>query len=393
MSTEDQLLSTYDYVSREIDKGKIVDLILFDFAKAFDVVCHHILLNKLRHIGIGGDLLRWLKEFLCDRSMQVVVKDAYSAPRHVKSGVPQGSVLGPVLFLIYINHIATNLKCHYKIFADDLKIYTCVDSSNIGRDTASLQSDINHLHTTAESWGLHMNSKKCVTLRFKRRSHILDRPSYTLDGRQLPVSVAQVDLGVLVDDHLKFHEHSRTATRKAGGVAHNLLKGTVCREPEFMMHILKTHIRPILEYASPVWNTGYVQDMKRLESVQRLWTRQIKGLEGKEYGDRLRSLDLYSIKGRLLRADMIKSWKIFNGNSPIQPADLWDISRDTRTRGHPFKIRVSRSQVDARARFFSQRVVQDWNSLPTWVVTSKTLNEFKSALETCLGSRLFDYLQ
>ena len=392
MSTEDQLLTTYDYVSREVDKDKIVDLILFDFAKAFDVVCHVILLDKLRCIGISGKLLNWLHEFLSGRTMQVVVKHTLSSSREVKSGVPQGSVLGPTLFLVYINHIARNLKCQYKIFADDLKIYTCIDNTNIVHDTTGLQSDIDHLHTTAKSWGLCMNSKKCAALRFKRRSHTLDRPNYTLDGQRLPSEAAQIDLGVLVDDQLKFHEHCRAATRKAGGVVHNFLKGTVCREPEFMKHIFKTHIRPIMEYASPVWNTGYVQDIKRLESIQRLWTRQIKGLEDKEYEDRLRALNLYSVKGRLLRADLIKCWKIFNAKCPIDPTDLWNTSSDTRTRGHPCKIRVARCQVDARARFFSQRVVQDWNSLPGWVVSAATLTEFKSSLETCLGGRLFEYL-
>jgi len=237
-----------------------------------------------------------------------------------------------------------------------------------------------------------MNSRKCAVLRFQRRSPTQDRPNYTLDGQQLPYESAQMDLGVLIDNQLKFHEHSRSATRKAGGVAHSFLKGTVCREPEFMVHILKTHIRPVLEYASTVWNTGYMQDVRRLESIQRLWTRQIKGLEDKEYGNRLRELDLYSVKGRFLRADLIKCWKIFNGKCPIEPTDLWDTSSDSRTRGHRFKIRVSRCQIDARARFFTERVVQDWNSLPDCVVSSETLTKFKSSLEVSLANRLFDYL-
>ena len=393
MSTEDQLLITYDYVSRGIDKGKIIDLILFDFAKAFDVVCHAILLDKLRCIGISGRLLCWLQEFLSGRTMQVIVKHTLSSPKEVKSGVPQGSVLGPILFLVYINHIAANLTCQYKIFADDLKIYTCIDNTDIINGTTDLQSDINRLHSTAKSWGLHMNSRKCAALRFQRRSCTQDRPIYTLDGQRLPNESAQMDLGVLIDNQLKFHEHSRNVTRKAGGVAHSFLKGTVCREPNFMVHILKVHIRPILEYASSVWNAGYLQDVRRLESIQRLWTRQTKGLEDKEYGTRLRALDLYSVKGRFLRADLIKCWRIFNGKCPIEPTDLWDTSSDSRTRGHRCKIRVNRCQVDARARFFTERVVQDWNSLPDWAVSSKTLAEFKTALHTCLTDKLFDYLR
>ena len=108
-----------------------------------------------------------------------------SSPREVKSGVPQGSVLGPIIFLVYINHIAANLTCHYKIFADDLKIYTCIDSVDTEAGTMTLQSDINLLHSTAKSWGLHMNSRKCAALRFQRRSGSQESPTYTLDGQLL----------------------------------------------------------------------------------------------------------------------------------------------------------------------------------------------------------------
>ena len=218
------------------------------------------------------------------------------------------------------------------------------------------------------------------------------RPTYTLDGQHLPNENTQMDLGVLIDSQLKFHDHNRNVTRMAGGVAQSFLKGAVCREPNFMVHILKTHIRPILEYASTVWNTGYLQDIRRLESIQRLWTRQIKGLEDKDYGTRLRALDLYSVKGRFLRADLIKCWKIFNGSCLIEPTDLWEMSVSSRTRGHRFKIKVNRCQVDARARFFSERIVQDWNSLPDCAVSSGTLSGFKTAMDTCLTEKLFDYL-
>ena len=202
---------------------------------------------------------------------------------------------------------------------------------------------------------------------------------------------SQTDLGIIVDDTLKFHEHAQNTTRKAGGVAHNLLKSTVCRSPVFMIYLLKTHIRPILEYASVVWNTGYVQDRRKLESVQRLWTRHVIGLEKKEYGERLKTLDLYSVEGRLLRADLIKCWKVFRGQCSIQPTVLWEIHTGARTRGHQFRIKVNRCEIDARSRFFSNRIIRDWNSLPSWVVEAETIGTFKSGLATVLGERLFHY--
>ena len=392
-STEDQLLLTYDEVTTGMDSGFPVDLIMFDFSKAFDVVCHALLLEKLRLLGVQGQLLGWLRDFLVDRTMQVLVKNTTSDSEVVRSGVPQGSVLGPILFLLYINHIASNLTCSYNIFADDLKIFMKLEKESPLASAKQLQDDINSLHHTAVSWGLSMNFKKCAVLSFRRRFHHDIPVAYTLNNNEIPCAYSYSDLGVIVDTDLKFHEHCCSAATKAGGIAHNFLKSTKCRSSEFMTHILKTHIRPVLEYASPVWNSGYVQDVKRLEAVQRLWTRNILGLRDKEYGDRLRKLDLFSVKGRLLRADIIKCWKIFHGHCHLSPEMLWNLQVDNRTRGHLYKIRVCRCQVDARARFFSHRVVQHWNGLPEWLVRETSLPQFKKGLAATLGDRLYEYLK
>ena len=390
-STEDQLLLTYNFISLHWDSGHIVDLILYDFSKAFDTVSHTVLLQKLRHIGLRGQILAWLQEFLTGRTLQVVVKGMLSSPKDVESGVPQGSILGPVLFLIYINHIASDLQCQYKIFADDLKIFMCISSS--ATDTQHFQSDIDLLHSTAASWGLSMNLKKCAAMRFQRRFHPTQRPVYYLNNYPLPWKSSHTDLGIIVDDSLRFHEQARVGARKASGVVHSFLNATLCRDPDFMLHILQTHIRPVLEYASVVWNTGYKEDVRKLEAVQRLWTRHTRGLEDMGYRERLRALNLYSIKGRLLRADLLKCWKIFHGQCPIKPADLWDIATDSRTRGNRYKIKIRRCQLDTRARFFSERVAAEWNLLPDWVVGSASIAGFKSALSEVLGDRLFDYLE
>ncbi|XP_043213164.1 uncharacterized protein LOC122377286 [Amphibalanus amphitrite] len=159
-----------------------------------------------------------------------------------------------------------------------------------------------------------------------------------------------------------------------------------------MTHVFVTHIRPIIEYASTVWNTGYIEDVRRLEAVQRLWTRHIKGLEHKTYEERLKVLDLYSIKGRLLRADLIKTWKIFHGLSPIKPLDLWDMAPAGRTRGNTLKIKFQRRQLDSTKRYFTDRIVKDWNALPNSTVTMNSLAEFKSSLAGILGDRLYEYL-
>ena len=328
-STMDQLLLVYNTVSLHTDRGGISDVILFDFSKAFDVVSHDLMLIKLGSIGVEGHVLSWISSFLRDRMMWVCVKSHISQPRDVLSGVPQGSVIGPLLFLIYINSIADHLGSNYKIFADDLKIYACVEhhqpSTRPPSSVAEVQNDINVLHTTAKSWGLNMNRSKCAVLRFSRPHRDLMPPMYFLDGQQIPSVDSHVDLGVTMDTNLKFHEHIQATAHKAGGLSQNFLKSTVCRSHEFMLFLLTTHIRPIIEYCSCIWHTGYLEDLRRLERIQRRWTKHFEGLSALSYADRLRTLRVYSVQDRLLRADLIQCWKIFSGNSCITPDELFDL--------------------------------------------------------------------
>ena len=195
-----------------------------------------------------------------------------------------------------------------------------------------------------------------------------------------------------IDTSLKFHRHIASATRKAAGVANNILSSTVCRSPMFMKFIFSTYVRPILEFGSPVWNTGYQGDLRLLERVQRMWTKQVHGLENLPYSERLAALNLFSVKGRLLRADLILMWKIFHGISSITPQDLFSMEVRPGNRGHRFKIRKLFAGSEQRSRFFSYRHIDLWNSLPSEVVSAASITTFKRKLHLSLGERLFAYV-
>ena len=359
------------------------------------VVRHQILLTKLHSIGVQGDILRWVEQFITNRLMQVSVNGQKSRPRWVTSGVPQGSVLGPLLFLVYINHIASKFKCRFKIFADDLKMYASVDNRgrtlSLDEFEAQVQADINTLYTTSESWGLHLNTAKCAVLRFSRGSRGTPLAHYTLNGHCLPTPTSHGDLGVIVDNSLKFHEHIDSLTQKVSGLCHSFLKSLVCRSPKLMLFLLTTHIRPVLEYGSCLWHTGFVRDMQKLERIQRRWTKRVQGLRDLCYSERLSDLGLFSIQGRLLRADLIQYWKIFHGKSSIAPHSMF-AQPQTDTRGHPLKIMVSRANTDIRQRFFSQRCVKLLNSLPAEVVTAEDLQSFKRGLVDAIPDKLVEYV-
>ena len=387
-STLDQLLLVYNKVTSWFDASQTVDVILFDFLKAFDRVNHRLLIKKLAQLGVSGFLLEWIHHFLTGRRMCVSVGGCASSWTDVESGVPQGSVLGPLLFLVFVNHLVAGLDCKFMLFADDLKIYLANDRPS----TSSLQKDIDWLSGLSRDWGLVFNTGKTVCVRFHRGRVYGPVNAYRLDDSPVNFVDSCRDLGVVVDSQLRFHQHIGQVVAKAGGVSMNLLKSTACRSPEFMCSIFKAHIRPILEYASPVWNTGFVEDLTRLEAVQRRWTKRIDGLSELSYAGRLEYLNLFSVRGRLWRADMIQCWRIFHGQSPIAPEDIFVFSVPSFTRGHCFKIASQHSTVEARRRFFSLRVTESWNKLPEKVVLAQSVSTFKNLLLSYRREKHFEFL-
>lgn len=199
------------------------------------------------------------------------------------------------------------------------------------------------------------------------------------------------DLGVVVDSRLRFHAHVRIVVQKAAGLCNNMLRSTVNRNSNFMITLFVSHIRPILDYCSTVWCVGYLEDLRLLESVQRRWTRQVAGLSAMSYGDRLRALDLYSIRGRFLRSDLIKYWKILCCDTAgCDLSAMFQRSEVGWTRGHRHKLVMPRCNTDVRKKFFNVRCIGVWNSLPSHVVESSSVNVFKSSLAEFLGDQLFD---
>ena len=170
-----------------------------------------------------------------------------------------------------------------------------------------------------------------------------------------------------------------------------IYKFTLPRDSEFIMNVYTAHVRPQLEYASCLWNTGYIGDLKLLESIQRRWTKAIFEISELSYGDRLKALNLFSFKGRLIRADLIMIWKILNNKCSIQFEDLFAISPVQFTRGHRYKNFPTHCSLDVRRRFFSVRVVNCWNSLSPNTVVAETLESFKRCLYDDLGDVLYQY--
>ena len=168
-----------------------------DFQKAFDAVPHQRLLHKLRRYGVPGKLLSWIQSFLTDRKQHVVLQGCSSDWSNVASGVPQGSVLGPLLFLLYVNDLPETVNNHIRMFADDTKLYSAVPSHH---DRSNLQAGLGALVRWSDVWQIPFNEGKC---RIMHMGHANQNHQYTLRGLPMSGTLVEKDLGVHIDTDLK----------------------------------------------------------------------------------------------------------------------------------------------------------------------------------------------
>ena len=234
---------------------------MLDFSKAFDKVPHQRLLHKLEFYGITGDTLSWLAAFLSDRSQQVTINGALSSPCKVNSGVPQGSVLGPTLFLVYINDIANGIQSQLRLFADDYIIYRTINTSE---DHTTLQQDLNQLSKWATTWQMEFNISKCNILQISHL-HTTSNYTYTMYETQLKSVKEHKYLGVWINEKLSWQTHILyTCNRTLGFLKRNLRTcPTYLKEQAYKQLVL-----PLLENCAPIWDPHHQTDINKLESVQ-----------------------------------------------------------------------------------------------------------------------------
>ena len=385
-----QLLEIMDIWTRMIEEGDQIDVVYLDFRKAFDSVPHQRLLRKLKAHGINGNLLQWIESFLIGRKQRVSVNGHKSTWKPVRSGIPQGSVLGPILFIIYINDLPNAVSSLVRIFADDTKVFTRVHSEE---DFCRLQDDLDKLGEWSSQWQLHFNVKKCGVMHYGQQK---DEYTYTMeegsDRRELGKLDEEKDLGVLFDKTLTFTKHVGAVVNKA-----NRVVGITRRSFDYMdiptfKIIYKAMIRPLLEYANCIWSPLLKGDIDKLEKVQRRATKIVPTLRNLPYSERLAKLNLPTLAFRRLRGDLIQVYRIMHGFTDIQPSILFDMEpRVSSLRGHNLKIQKTRCKERIRQNSFTQRIVNVWNKLPGHAVNVKTTNSFKNAVDTFLERYINKY--
>ena len=279
-SCETQLLLTTDDLSKNINSGKQVDMAVLDFSKAFDKVSHRRLSAKLdfdlftlTYYGIRHHTKQWIDCFLSGRSQKVVVQDASSAESPVTSGVPQGTVLRPCLFLLYINDIGDNISSTVRLFADDCVIYRPINSK---RDQEILQKDLNLLSYWSDIWQTELNIKKCAIMNISN-SPYKKRFDYTVNGEILETVKHHPYSGGELSDNRKYNTHIDNIAGKASQTL-GFIKRIFKSCPSSVKDIAyQTLVRPKLEYSSSIRNPQQQTQIKQIEQVRRNATRFVAG--------------------------------------------------------------------------------------------------------------------
>lgn len=392
-STELQLIDCLNDWSMSLDNSIPLDVIYFDFSKAFDTVSHPKLFQLIKSYNIAGNLYNWLFDFVTDRVQRVCINGSFSSITRVLSGVPQGSVLGPILFLIFINDLPKQIKNSIcKLFADDVKLYPKIVNSynavemnckkSVNYD--ELQNDINQITKFADSRQLILNIKKCVVLRLGGNN---PNHQYFINGTPL-LSVSHVkDLGVIVDSHLNFSLHCKYVSAKARKICGLILHSFSSRDQKIMIQAFNTYVLPILLYCSTVFFTLSIGNRKLIESPLRSFTKRAIPIPfaHKPYVARLNYFCIPSINQRLIVRDLVLVHKLLTFNNSVLSFDKFFTLRNNvnkyNTRGHNVRIFPQHNKRNSRHSFFSVRVVEWWNILPDCIIEKRTSSTFSESVK------------
>ena len=377
-SCETQLITTFhDIASAYNKKGSQIDIAVLDFSKAFDTVPHDGLLSKLKHYGIDDKIWSWILNFLKQHKQRVVVDGIQSDLVTVDSGVPQGTVLGPILFLLHINDLPSVISSKVRLFADDCLVYREIKNR---QDQIALQKDLNLLENWGSKWGMRFNAAKCNIMRMSRKQTPIST-QYELSGQVLEEVKDAKYLGVTVSDDLELTKHINAITTKANSKLSFLrrnLKGCLEKLRETAYFAL---VRSFLEYSATVWHPHQKYNSDKLEMVQRRAARFVKGRYGmyESVTQMLEELTWVPLSKRRENARLILFYKIINNLAMVPHSCLEKADGRTR-KNHNLKFRHIGYNVDPYGQSFFPKCISAWNGLAQEIAEANTLDLFKSKL-------------
>ena len=391
-STQTQLLQHYCDIFETLSEDTRIDTIFLDFAKAFDKVDHDILLQKVFNHKIKGKIGLWLKEFLNSRKYRVVANGEMSEEQSVLSGVPQGTVLAAILFVIMISDIDENVKNSIvRLFADDTRISRKIESEE---DKVLLQKDLDIIYDWANKNLMKFNEGKFEQMSHGENKNIKIEPYKTQSGNEIKIGETVKDLGITANSNLLFREHIDNIVTSSKIMSGILLRTFSTRQEAPMMRMFNSYIKSKLEYCSIVWSPWHQNEINKLERIQKNFTSKIHGLDQLDYHERLKKLKLYSLERRRERYLIINAWQQIEGiTENILGLKARRIGRSRRIKTTTIPLVTNGKRIKERNRTLihnstTRKMERLFNVIPQSLrnITDTTTETFKRHLDKWLES-------
>ena len=379
-SCESQLITTIQDLAKSVDDRGQTDVVLLDFSKAFDKVPHKRLMQKLQYFGVRGNIHRWISDFLHERTQTVVLENSRSKTAPVQSGVPQGSVLGPLLFLLYINDLPDYIHNNstVRLFADDCVLYRPINTSE---DTTKLQEDLEALQLWEKDWLMEFHPQKCQVLHITNKKNPLKQP-YNIHGHVLEIVETAKYLGVNIHNRLNWNYHINQVAKKANNTRAFLQRNLHQCPRKTKDLCYKTLVRPLMEYGCVIWDPYTASNIQALEMVQRRSARFVTGdyRQTSSVSSMLQQLNWPTLQERRATQKTVMMYRIVNHLVAIPTTCL--IPTAVTMRGHNQRFLVPFARTQTYQYSFFPSGIRLWNNLPQTIVDCNSLDHFKQELQT-----------
>ncbi|PKU42126.1 rna-directed dna polymerase from mobile element jockey-like [Limosa lapponica baueri] len=339
------LVAFYDGMTGWIDERRAVHVVYLDFSKAFNTVSHSILIGKLRKYGLDEWTVRWIENRLKDRVQRVMISGTESSWRSITSGVPQGSILGPILFNTFINDLDEVTEHTLSKFADDTKLGGVTDAPE---GCATLQQDLDRLESWVERNLMKFNKGKCRVLLLGRNNPV---HQYKLGVDLVENRCVEKDLGVFVDKSMTMSQQMCPCGQEGQWSPGCLKRSVTSRSREVIFPLYFALVRPHLEHSIQLWASRFEKDKELLDRVQWRATKMTIGLKHLSYEQRLRDMHLFSLKKRRLRGELINAYKFLKGRCQEDRASLFSLVPSNRRRSNRHKLEHRKFQLNMRKNF------------------------------------------
>ena len=397
-STINQLIHLCNNIYKGLDKSKDMCVVFLDVSKAFDKVYHKGLLHKLEQLGICGKLLKWLESYLTNRKQRVVINGKMSDPKSINASVPQGSILGPLLFLVYVNDLVDDLQTTPYLFADDTSLLATINP----RDPVSTFSDINNdlctLSNWANQWRVTFNASKTVYMIISNKSRAPRYPDLFLHGEKLTKVTSHKHLGVTLTSNMTWNLHIDAALKKAASRLSNIRKIRFIITRKARETLYRSLVLPLLEYGSVLFDGCTLYLKQRLESFHRQAAIVCTcAFRNTSYDKLLTELGWSSLDERRKLARLNIFYKMNHCHRACDPNNLCtdckngigipsylsDLCPATVGDRAGYVLRNAgdlRTIQSKKAKFYNSfipKCVREWNSLPVIIQNAVSNNSFK----------------